>query len=178
MTSETLGQGCFTERMENALQGLEELQSRYEDGSAVISLRAQTHGPTVAIGIFERVERATYSEMDIWFNRYARALREFGVRKGDRIAVMLLSRIVPILLFVPAKLGAVLVPINMRYTQQEIEYVLSHTRAKFAFTDESAWPVFSAMFPWPKELAKERVVLVGGVADTEMRTLDRLLDGV
>lgn len=43
----------------------------------------------MAIDVFERGGRATYTEMEPSSNRNARALRAFGVRKRDRIAVML-----------------------------------------------------------------------------------------
>ncbi|MDF0498981.1 AMP-binding protein [Bradyrhizobium yuanmingense] len=103
----------------NAFRKIEMLESAYETITIaqLVSMRARTHGSTTAIDVFERGERATYSEMDRWSNKYARALRVFGVRKHDRIRVMLPNRIAfPILWFAIAKLGAVIVPINMRYT--------------------------------------------------------------
>ncbi|WP_035728406.1 class I adenylate-forming enzyme family protein [Bradyrhizobium murdochi] len=127
-----------------------------------VSSRAGTHGTKTAIDIFERGERATYSEMDTESNRYAHALRALGVRKGDRVGVLLPNRIeYPIIWFAIAKLGAIMVPINARYTSREIEYVLSDTQAQFAVVDESAWQTFSAMDPWPTDLTREKVILVG-----------------
>ncbi|MDF0523423.1 class I adenylate-forming enzyme family protein [Bradyrhizobium yuanmingense] len=157
---------------------IEALEAAYETVTVgqLISMRARTHGSKIAIDLFERGERATYSEMDRWSNKYAHALRAFGVRKGDRIGVMLPDRIeFPILWFAFAKLGAVLVPVNMYYTPREIEYVLSDTEAKFAIADESVWPVFSAMDPWPQDLAKGRVLLVGQPSTGAATTLDELL---
>lgn len=93
------------------------------------------------------------------------------------LGVMLPNRIeFPILWFALAKLGAVMVPIYM-LTPREVEYVLSDSQAKFAIADESTWPVFSAMDPWPQDLAKERVILVGQSSATAT-TLDELLKGV
>ncbi|MDA9481473.1 acyl-CoA synthetase [Bradyrhizobium sp. CCBAU 11445] len=151
-------------RVANALRRIETLESAYETSTIgqLVSLRARTHGSTIAIDVFERGERATYSEMDARSDRFARALRGFGVRKGDRIGVMLPNRIeFPTLWFAIAKLGAVMVPINMRYTPREIEYVLSDTQAKFAIVDEAIWPIFCAMDPWPDHLIKDRVLIVG-----------------
>ncbi|MCC8958649.1 acyl--CoA ligase [Bradyrhizobium sp. Pear77] len=168
-------------RVENALRQIEALESTYETITIgqLVSRRARTHGSRVAIEVFERGERATYSEMDRSSNKYAHALRAFCVRKGDRIGVMLPNRIeFPILWFAIAKLGAVMVPINVRYTPREIEYVLSDTQAKFAVVDESAWSVFSAMEPWPRELATERVILVGQPSGGTATGLDELLKGV
>ncbi|MDA9521232.1 acyl-CoA synthetase [Bradyrhizobium sp. CCBAU 11434] len=168
------------DRVAEACRRLELLEATYETITIaqLVSMRARTHGSALAVDMFERDERATYAEMDLRSNRCAHALRTFGVRKGDRIGVMLPNRLeFPILWFAFAKLGAVLVPINIRYTPREIEYVLSDTQARFAIVDESAWQVFSTMDPWPQALAKERVVLVGHASDRMATTLDELVKG-
>ncbi|WP_245311684.1 class I adenylate-forming enzyme family protein [Bradyrhizobium pachyrhizi] len=169
------------EHVANALRKIAELESTYETITIgeLVSKRARTHGSTIAIDVFDRGERATYTEMDRLSNKYARGLLAFGVRKGDRIGVMLPNRIeFPILWFAFAKLGAVIVPINTRYTPREIEYVLSDTQAAFAIVDESAWPAFSVMEPWPQDLAAERVIRVGEPSDQAATTFDELLRGV
>lgn len=169
------------DQVASSLRRFEALESAYETTTIaqLVSMRARTHGSATAIDIFERGERATYSEMDRWSNKYARMLRAYGVRKGDRIGVLLPNRIeFPILWFALAKLGAVLVPINFRYTPREIEYVLSDTQAKVAIVDESAWQVFSAMNPWPQDLARDRVILVGQPSAGAATTLDELLKDV
>ncbi|MGY3361745.1 acyl-CoA synthetase (AMP-forming)/AMP-acid ligase II [Bradyrhizobium sp. GM0.4] len=169
------------DRVASALRKIKTLEAAYKSTTIgqLVSMRARTHGSTAAIDVFGRGERATYSEMDRLSNKYAHALRAFGVRKHDRIGVMLPNRIVfPVLWFAIAKLGAVMVPINMRYTPREIEYVLSDTQAKFAVVDETANSVFSSMEPWPQDLAKERVILVGQCSDGTAIALDKLLNGV
>ncbi|WOH80395.1 class I adenylate-forming enzyme family protein [Bradyrhizobium sp. BEA-2-5] len=181
MAATNLIQTQLQERVASALRNIETLESAYETITIgqLVSMRARTHGPTTAIDVFGRDEHATYSEMDRLSNKYAHALRTFGVRKGDRIGVMLPNRIAfPIVWFAIAKLGAVMVPINMRYTPREIEYVLSDTQAKFAVIDESATSVFLAMEPWPQDLAKEQVILVGQSSNGIATPLDELLKGV
>lgn len=176
-----LTQSQLKARIANALCKIESLESTYETITIgqLVSMRARTHGSTTAIDVFDRGERATYSEMDRLSNKYAHTLRAFGVRKRDRIGVMLPNRIAfPILWFAIAKLGAVMVPINMRYTPSEIEYVLSDTQAEFAIVDDSARAVFWAMARWPQDLAKERVILVGQPSNNTATTLDDLLKGV
>lgn len=174
-------QAQLQEHVENALRKIKALEAAYETITIgqLVSMRARTHGSVTAIDVFERGERATYSEMDQLSNRFAHALGAFGVRKRDRIGVMLPNRIeFPILWFALAKLGAVMVPINVRYTPREIEYVLSDTQAKFAVVDESVWSAFSRMEPWPQDLAKERVIFVGQLSHGTATPLDELLKGV
>ncbi|WP_247772708.1 class I adenylate-forming enzyme family protein [Bradyrhizobium sp. 192] len=163
------------------MRGIEVLEAAYKTTTLgqLVSMRARTHASTTAVDIFERGERATYSELDCRSNRYAHALRAFGVRKCDRVLVMLPNRIEwPTVWFALAKLGAVMVPINMHYTPREVEYITSDTGAKFAIVDQSAWPVFSAMDPWPQELGKERVILLGPRSGETAITLDQLLKNV
>ncbi|SFQ37247.1 long-chain acyl-CoA synthetase/crotonobetaine/carnitine-CoA ligase [Bradyrhizobium sp. Ghvi] len=181
MISAKLTNTQLQERVRNALRKIETLESAYETITIgqLVSMRARTHESTTAIDIFERGERATYLEMDQISNKYARALRAFGIRKRDRIGLMLPNRIeFPILWFAIAKLGAVMVPINMRYTPSEIGYVLSDTQANFAIVDGSVWPVLSAVEPWPQGLAKEQVILVGQSTNASGTFLNELLKGV
>ncbi|MET4316175.1 class I adenylate-forming enzyme family protein [Bradyrhizobium sp. RT4b] len=169
------------QRVASMLRKIERLEAAYETITIgqLVSRRATTHGSTIAINVFERDERATYSDVNRLSNKYAHALRAFGVRKGDRIGVMLSNRIeFPILWFAIAKLGAVMVSINTRYTAREIEYVLSDTQAKYAVVEKSVWSAFSAMDPWPQDLVKKRVILVDQASDGTATALDPLLRGM
>lgn len=164
MVSKSLIRSELRKGVERALSELESMEAAYETITLgqLVSMRAETHGSITAIDIFERGERASYSEMDRRSNSCARALRMFGVCKGDRVGVMLPNRVeFPILWFALAKIGAVMAPIDMYSTPREVEFVLSDIQAKFAVIDEAAWPVFSAMEHWPQDLAKEGVLLVG-----------------
>ncbi|UPJ26332.1 class I adenylate-forming enzyme family protein [Bradyrhizobium sp. CW1] len=168
-------------RVENVLCRAKALETAYESTTVgqLVSMRARTHSSTIAVDIFERGERATYSEMDRRSNRYAHALRTFGVRKGDRVGVMLPNRIeMPTLWFALAKLGAVMVPIAMDYTSREVEYIFVDSQAKFAIVDESAWQVFCAMDHWPQELARDKVIFVGQSLDRTVINLHLLSKGI
>ena len=78
----------------------------------------------------------TYSEMDDRVNRLAGALRQSGVRKGDRVAFMVPNT--PAMLeghYGPMRLGAILVAINIRLSAREIGYILNHSGAKVLVFD-------------------------------------------
>ncbi|WFU80509.1 class I adenylate-forming enzyme family protein [Bradyrhizobium sp. CIAT3101] len=162
------------------MRKIEALESAYKTITIgqLVSNRASSHGAATAINVFERGQQASYSELDQLSNKYANAFRALGVRKRDRVGAMLSNRIeFPIIWFALAKLGAVIVPINMRYTPREIEYVLSDAQVEFAVVDESTWSVFCAMEPWPEHLARERAILVGNASDSTTTTLNKLLKG-
>jgi fatty-acyl-CoA synthase len=80
--------------------------------------------------------RLTYGELAERTRRLAGALRGAGLEPGDRVAYLCPNT--PAMLEgafgVPAA-GAVLVPINIRLTAGEVEYVLEHSGARFAIVD-------------------------------------------
>ncbi|WP_417769251.1 AMP-binding protein [Stappia sp.] len=92
--------------------------------------RASELGDAPFLNVFARGETASYAEADRVSNRIAHALLSSGVRKGERVAVMLSNRILyPLTFLALAKIGAVHVPVNTRYTAREIAYVLQDSGA-------------------------------------------------
>jgi fatty-acyl-CoA synthase len=77
-------------------------------------------------------ETLTYSAFSARIERTARALKaEFGVSRGDRIAILSLNR--PdylVLLYACARLGAMLVPLNWRLAVAEQLFILSDASVK------------------------------------------------
>ncbi len=67
----------------------------------------------------------TWREFDIKANRFANLLLTRGVKKGDKVAVLLMNCLewLPIY-FGILKTGALAVPMNYRYTSEEIKYCL------------------------------------------------------
>lgn len=90
--------------------------------------RARLTGDRVALIDGDR--RLTYAELDRRTDQFAQALRDIGVRTGDRVAVLMVNGI-PFLetLFAVAKLGAVFVPVNFRLAAPEVSYLLADSGA-------------------------------------------------
>ncbi|MBN2283763.1 MAG: AMP-binding protein [Deltaproteobacteria bacterium] len=73
----------------------------------------------------------TYREMDELSDRLATALVAMGVRKGDRIAVVLPLSIQAVLAFhAVIKLGAISVPCNVMFQDNEMSYILNDSGAQ------------------------------------------------
>lgn len=67
----------------------------------------------------------TYQQLNSRVNQVSNLLHEMGVRKGDRVAVLLYNSNAYIeIYFALAKIGAILVPLNFRLTGTEIESIL------------------------------------------------------
>ncbi len=83
-----------------------------------------------------------YGELNRNVNRVANALRsQFGVEKGDRVGCLLNNRVEYYeIVFACAKLGARFVPINIRLTPREIEYVAGDCEPKVIFYEEFFGP--------------------------------------
>ncbi|THD68729.1 MAG: acid--CoA ligase [Bradyrhizobium sp.] len=84
-------------------------------------------------------EALTYADFDARIEQAARALKaEFGVARGDRVAVLSLNR--PdylVLLYACARLGAMLVPLNWRLAIAEQLFILSDAGAKVLVLEQA-----------------------------------------
>lgn len=81
-------------------------------------------------------EAITYGELNERINRTANLLLASGVRKGDKIGILLPN--IPQFLYVyfaAMKIGAVAGPINILLTGSEIEFILNNSEAKILITD-------------------------------------------
>ncbi|HKK89800.1 MAG TPA: AMP-binding protein [Desulfobacteraceae bacterium] len=68
----------------------------------------------------------------------ARGMADRGITRGDRIAVLAMNSVEYILLYgAAAVLGAVVVPLNWRLSDEEIQYILEDANASFLFFDET-----------------------------------------
>lgn len=95
----------------------------------------------------------------------ARGLQALGVSHGDRVAILCPgSPVWPVLQVACSSLGAIIVPINVRYRLDEIAFVLTKARPAVLFTVEH---IRDVRYP---ELVREAVPAGGPV----MITLNRL----
>jgi fatty-acyl-CoA synthase len=76
-------------------------------------------------------ERITYGGFHRRSNQLARGLARLGVRRGDRVAVLAANRVeYPIVYFAVLKLGAIVVPVNARFTAAEVASIVHHAEAE------------------------------------------------
>jgi len=72
-------------------------------------------------------ESYSYREMNGRINRVANGLLKLGVRKGDKVGVLMYNSISILELFYAlAKVGGVFVPINFRLVAKELEYIINN----------------------------------------------------
>ncbi|MFA1737597.1 class I adenylate-forming enzyme family protein [Lysinibacillus fusiformis] len=87
--------------------------------------------------------RVTYHDLDEQVTRFSHALLEQGVRQGDKVLIFM-PNVVEFVVsyFALQRMGAIVVPVNAKFTLQEVEYVAQHAEAKAIIAHEA---IFAAV---------------------------------
>jgi len=137
---------CFAERPHSLDQMLRDAVTRNGEGEALIC------GDT----------RLTYAELDAEVDRIAGNLHRAGLDKGDRIALVLANCAEFLTaLMAASRLGAIVVPVNVREQTPELTYILNHCGARMLVHGADVTDRLPAAADLP---ALERRFSVGGDA--------------
>ncbi len=103
----------------------------------------------VAIQCGESGRAYTYKDMYTKAQDLAARLRDqFGIVRGDRVAVLAQNDLEYIILFFATqRLGAILVPVNFRLTTPEVQHIVSDSGAKLLIVQQSLWNVAEPLKP-------------------------------
>lgn len=116
-----------------------------------------------ALNFFETGEKLTYGELVDQVNRMASGLSGFGISKGNHVGVMLNNLpSFPITWLALGRLGAVVIPINIRYTAPEIGYVLNDGDVEFLVIDAAYTALLDEIDSMPAALTQDRIAVQGG----------------
>jgi len=108
--------------------------------------------------------RVTFEEFDRSTNRFARALRDLGVEKGDRVTVALGNSVEWVTAaFGALKAGGILNPVNPALGSSELAYVLGHAEPRVVVTDEVSSR--NLLGPGSRRPAGSRLASFGPLAD-------------
>ncbi|MBX7431882.1 long-chain fatty acid--CoA ligase [Mycobacterium sp. Y57] len=141
-----------------------------------VSRRAHRSGDRIALIDGDR--RITYAEFDRRTDQLARALRDIGVRQGDRVAALLVNGAAFLeTMFASAKLGAVFVPINFRLAPPEVTYLLADSGADVFVWSGELSPLARAAISGEGVRVRTRVVVGGEPADGETDFEEMLAGG-
>ena len=90
--------------------------------------------------LFEN-ENITFDQFNEMANRVANGFSNIGIRKGDKVAIMLPN--CPDYLYLwfgIAKMGGVMVPINVSWKGELLNYILNHSDSETLVVEESLFP--------------------------------------
>ncbi|GAB6935626.1 acyl-CoA synthetase [Calditerricola yamamurae] len=112
--------------------------------------------------------RYTYRELHEQVHRLGNALTRLGVKRGDRVAVLAPNTRMALEAHLAVPLiGAVLVPINIRLSPQEIAYILDHSEASVLLADSE---FVTHVRPILKNAKALKAVVVDGDGMTQSET--------
>src|SRR5262245_21723318 len=91
-------------------------------------------------------QKLTFRELEGLSNGLANALRDFGLAKGDRVALFMTNRPEYLISFeATSKAGGVVTPINPAYHEKEVEYQLNDSEARVLVVHEERLPIIDAI---------------------------------
>src|SRR6187200_1778948 len=121
----------------------------------------------------DTVSEMTYGGLQQRSRRAANMLRRLGVRREERVAMIMLDTIdFPVLFLGAIRAGIVPVPLNTLLTSDQYAYVLADCRARVLFISEALLPVVKDMVGRMPDL--EHVVVAGQDAHGYKKLSDEL----
>jgi 4-hydroxybenzoate-CoA ligase len=115
----------------------------------------------------------TYGDLQKKTRRLANLLRRLGVRREERVAMIMLDTVdFPVVLLGSIRAGVVPVPLNTLLTSDQYAYVLADCRARVLFVSEALLPVVKDMVGQMPDL--EHVVVAGDNAHGYKKLSDEL----
>lgn len=106
---------------------------------------------------------SSFAEVADATRRLASGLASIGVGRGSAVVVVVPNRPeFPLTWLALARLGAVMVPVNVRSKARELQYVLEDSGASHLVIDADLLPMFDGVDSGLAEFAGDRLVVVGG----------------
>lgn len=130
----------------------------------ILKVNAKKYPDTVA---FRDANRShTYPETNARVNRLANSLLSLGLRKGDKVAVLLENSIeIAEVFLATAKTGIVIVPINFRLVGEEIRYIANNSDAKAFIVHDEFAPTVNMIKQDLPNISPKRYIVVGSETD-------------
>src|SRR6202158_5413083 len=120
-------------------------------------------------------ERVTYGAFHARSNQLGRALGRLGVRRGDRVAVMANNcAAYPVIYFAVIKLGAIVVPVNARFTVAEVMSIVNHAAAETFIVGRDFATLVSELRAAGRLAAMRRFICSDAAANADELCLDDL----
>lgn len=130
---------------------------------SLLTKRANLSGSLEAIVEPVIGRRLTFTELNRASNRVANGLLGLGVRKGDRVGLLLMNGAEFVASFFgAAKIGAVVVPLNWRLVPDELEFILADSGTKVLLFSEEFSAVTAELDRRGDRTLVEAWVQVGG----------------
>jgi 4-hydroxybenzoate-CoA ligase len=130
-------------------------------------------GRGAKLAFTDTVSELSYGELQKQSRRLANLLRRLGVRREERVAMIMLDTVdFPIVFLGAIRAGIVPVPLNTLLTSDQYAYVLADCRARVLFISEALLPVVRDMLGRMPDL--EHVIVAGANAHGHKKLSDEI----
>ena len=120
------------------------------------------HGRGEKIAFIDPEHTLTYAQLQVQTRRFANLLRRFGIRREERILLLLTDTVeFPIAFLGAIRAGVVPVPVNTMLAPAQYGYILDDTRARVLFVSA---PLLDSVQPCIAQATHLEHVLVVGAA--------------
>jgi acyl-CoA synthetase (AMP-forming)/AMP-acid ligase II len=126
----------------------------------MLKINARHFPSTTALKDSER--SFTYPETNSRVNRLSHSLLSMGLKKGDKVAVLLENSIEIIEIYLATgKTGIIIVPMNFRLVGKDIDYIVNNSDAKALIVDNEFASVIDEIKSGFTNISEERYIVVG-----------------
>lgn len=126
----------------------------------ILKLNAKKFPNTIALK--DEKKSYTYPEVNKRVNKLAHSLLSLGLKKGDKVAVLLENSIEIIEIYLSmAKTGIVIVPINFRLVGPEIEYIANNSDAQAFIVHDEFISTVDSIKQNLKNIKSDKYIVVG-----------------
>ena len=133
-------------------------------------------GRGAKLAFTDTVSELSYGELQRQSRRLANLLRRLGVRREERVAMIMLDTVdFPVVFLGAIRAGIVPVPLNTLLTSEQYAYVLADCRARVLFISEALLPVVRDMLGRMPDLEH---VVVCGARDSGNHVYKKLSDEI
>jgi len=127
----------------------------------ILKVNAKKFPNTIAIK--DRKKSYTYPELNRRVNKLSHSLLSLGLKKGDKVAVLLENSIEIVEVYLAtAKTGLVVVPINFRFANKDIEYITNNSDAQVFIVHDEFTPTVDSIKLNLKNIELDKYIVVGG----------------
>ncbi len=114
------------------------------------------------IAIKDKNRSYTYPELNKRVNKLSQSLLSLGLKKGDKVAVLLENSIEIVEVYLAtAKTGLIIVPINFRLVNKDINYILKNSDTQAIIVHDEFTPTIDSIKSNLKNIKPERYIVVG-----------------
>ncbi|RKJ31421.1 long-chain fatty acid--CoA ligase, partial [Butyricicoccus sp. 1XD8-22] len=113
--------------------------------------------------------RVTYKELDDQVNRFSNALKNLGIHQGDKVLIFMPNVLEFVVsYFAIQRIGAIVVPVNAKFTLTEVEYVAEHAEA-------TAILVHEAIFAAVEKISNVNIKIKTGASQEDWYSYNELI---